>query len=204
MKKIIYLACCLFALQITAAAQSKKTELLDLIKTLAADSAATTETVAWPKTTTVKWATVLPKKEGKDFTKAGVANVLVKGKSIKCQGMNDDGGPCTWGVNLTGTKAGYKSFAIAADNLHIENDIDMIDYFFGKNKIKARLIKKDIESSLFWNYTYKLQMPGKKDLWMTINYECQTSNAAQAQNSGFTDLFYLSFYGSESDLQAAN
>jgi hypothetical protein len=197
MKKTLQIICFLFISQ-WAAAQATKTELLDLIKTLVPDSASTATFISWPKTNTVKWKSPLPKKEGNNYVKRGSAAVIVKGKNIKCQGVNDDGKPCKWDVILTGGKTGYTSFTIAADNLHVENDIDMIDYFFGKQKVKAQLLKKDIESFLFWNYDYKIQLPGKKDIWMRINYENLTSNAVQAENNNYTDAFYIDFYFSES------
>lgn len=184
-------------------AQPKKTELLDLVKALSPDSNAVTTQMNWAVTVPVKWEKPTPQKAGNNLIKSGTANLLVKGKSIQCEGVNG-GGLCKWDISLTGNKAGYTSFTIAAGNLQAQNDIDLIDYFFGKGKVKAKLLKKDTESSMFWNCQYKLQLPGKKGIWMKINYENLTSNAVQAENNNYTDAFWIDFYFSEKDLQATN
>jgi|GEM_PF-6196217 len=192
----IFLLCCSGLLQ----AQSSRIELLDLVKMLSPDSAAASNVVSWQaaaaKGVPVKWKNLTPKKEGTNYVKAGTAAVVLNGKTVECSGVNS-AAPCKWGVSLSGTKNGYTSFAVAADNLHIENDIDMIGHFFGKNKLKVTLIEKDTESIMFWTYKYKLQLAGKKEIWMKINYENQTATAAQAESSNYTDLFYIEFFTSK-------
>lgn len=205
MKKNTLLAV-LLLLTSAVTAQSTKIELLDLVKMFSPDSAAVSNVITWPatnvKASTIKWKNAVPKKEGKNYVKTGTAAILLKGKPVQCSGVNSDAAPCKWGVVLTGTKTSVASLTVAADNLHIENDIDMIDYFFGSNKLKAVLIEKDTESILYWNYKYKLQLAGKKDIWMRITYENQTATATQAENNNYTDLFYIDFFTSKKDMDA--
>ncbi|MBL0356468.1 MAG: hypothetical protein IPP72_06035 [Chitinophagaceae bacterium] len=198
----IFLLCCNGLLQ----AQSSRIELLDLVKILSPDSTAVSNVVNWPvaasKGSAVKWKNLTPQKQGANYVKTGTAAVVLNGKAVECSGVNSDAAPCKWGVSLSGTKNGYTSFTVAADNLHIESDIDMIGYFFGKNKLKATPIEKDTESVLFWMYKYKLQLAGKKEIWMKINFENQTATAAQAESSNYTDLFYIEFFTSKQAMDA--
>lgn len=186
-------------------AQVAKTELLDLVKILGPDSATSTTITPWTgkeaNSSRIKWKTTKP---GKDFTKMGTVTLTVKGKVLKCQSVKDNGMPCKWTVMLHGKKSGYNLFMLEADNLQFpDNKLDMIDYFFDKNKIKTKLLGKDIESVMYWNYRYLLQIPGEKDIWMKISYENRTGTAAQAESSNYTDLFYIEFYTDKKSFEAS-
>ena len=186
-------------------AQDSKIELLDLVKILSPDSATSTSITPWTSNETkkskIKWKTALP---GKDFTKMGTVALTVKGKILKCQSIKDNEAPCKWLVMLHGRKSGYNSFTLEADNLQfLNNKVDMIDYFFDKKKVKAKLLGKDTESVMYWNYRYLLKIPGEKDIWMKISYENQTGTAAQAENSNYTDLFYIDFFTDKKSFDAS-
>jgi hypothetical protein len=92
----------------------------------------------------------------------------------------------------------------------------MIDFFFDKSKLKAKLMRKDTEGAVQWFYEYLVSIPGKQDFWMRIVYinqtatasqaassnyslvnvqqEIITATASQAASSNYTDLFYIEGY----------
>ena len=88
------------------------------------------------------------------------------------------------------------------ENLQLHNQTDIIEYFFGQNKLKAKLLDKNDESAMYWSYKYLLQIPGKMPTWMEVQYMNQTGTAAQAENSNYTDLFYINFYFDEATFKS--
>lgn len=178
-------------------------ELYDLVLLFAPDSSTGSPLVDWKRgaeaASPVKWSSTLKKTGKETFTKEGNVKVLINKKVVSCGGGGGEG-VCEWYIILDGPGKGYRIFTIGADNFHIDKDENVLNTLFRKNRMIVTLLKRDTESILFWNYRYKVHLPGKLPLWMKIEYENQTATAGQAEASDFTDLFSITFYTDEKDL----
>ncbi|HQE12942.1 MAG TPA: hypothetical protein PLQ78_09345 [Flavipsychrobacter sp.] len=117
-------------------------------------------------------------------------DLSVKGKSLTCESIIGNKAACIWKLNYTPSNGNH--IHLSTENLQfLDNSIDMIDFFFDKSKLKAKLMRKDTEGAVQWFYEYLVSIPGKQDFWMRIVYINQTATASQAASSNYTDLFYI-------------
>lgn len=133
-------------------AQTKTTDLYELIKAAVPDSAQPGNTVSWQKGiasgTTVKWQKPAPVKGAIGYSKNGSARIkLGPGKLEEIS------------VSLSGDKNGYKEIQL---NSSLPEDYK-IEKLFGNKAYKAELIKKDDDG--YPTYYYKIKFPGKKEVW---------------------------------------
>jgi hypothetical protein len=176
MKKIILLIiiACSF---LTATAQSRKTELYDLIKKLLTDSTGYESVGEWavgePKKFPVNWKEdrlIMSEDTSINFYRSGNVNISINGKTFM-QGTQ----PLKWNIMLKGPRSGYTNFSIISSPL--SNSIHpkyTPDSLFGKKAFTARLIKSCDTKPLSGYYYYELKLP-KKDIaylkisWITVN-----------------------------------
>lgn len=129
-------------------------------------------------------------------------DIRVKGKSLTCESIKGDKAACKWKLNVS-IKDG-NNFKLSTENLQfLDNNIDMIDFFFDNSKLKAKLIRRDIEGAIQWYYEYLVSIPGKQDFWMRMVYINQTATASQAASSNYTDLFFIEGYVSKKAFDAS-
>jgi hypothetical protein len=176
MKKFILLITitCSF---LTAAAQSPKTELYDLIKKFLADSTGYENVGEWavgePKKFPVQWKEdrlIMSEDTSVNFFRSGNANISINGKTFMQAGL-----PVKWSIMLKGPRAGYTNFSIISSppckSIHPKYTPDSL---FGKRPFTAKLIRSCDTKSISGYYYYELKLP-KKDIaylkisWITVN-----------------------------------
>lgn len=162
---------------ITAAAQSSKTELYDLIKKLLTDSTGYENIGDWsvgqPKKYPVKWKAdkiEMSPDTSINFFRMGTADIAIKGRSIMQAGQ-----PVKWSVMLKGPRMGFGSFSIISSPLSSELQPKYnLDSVFGKKPFAAKLLKSCDTKTISGYYYYELKLP-KKDIaflklsWVSVN-----------------------------------
>ncbi len=176
MKKLL-LNIAILCTAFTAAAQSPKTELYDLIKKLLTDSTGYENVGDWnagaQKNFPVKWKedrVQMSDDTSINFFRTGTAAITVKGKIFKQAGQ-----PVKWNVMLKGPRMGYTSFSIVSSPLSSELQPKYnLDSVFGKKPFTAKLIKSCENKIIAGYYYYELKLP-KKDItflklsWVNVN-----------------------------------
>ena len=160
----------------TAAAQSSKTELYDLIKKFMYDSTGYDQVGDWavgkPRKFPVKW------KEDKitmspdtaiNFYRMGTAEVTINGRSFMQAGQ-----PVKWNFMLKGARSGYSSFSMISSPSSEIKPKYTIDSLFGKKPFKAKLLKSCDGKELAGYYYYEIKIAKKdpafiKFSWISIN-----------------------------------
>jgi len=175
MKKLllhILFVCCTFS----AAAQSSKTELYELVKKMLYDSTGYENVGDWavgkPKKFPVKWKAdriEMSEDTSINFYRMGAVDITVKGRSFMQAGQ-----PVKWNILLKGPRMGYSSFSIISSPCSEMQPKYTIDSIFGKKPFAAKLLKSCDAKTLSGYYYYELKIP-KKDIafiklsWISIN-----------------------------------
>lgn len=167
-----------FMVTLLVSAQTKPVELFDIIKSLAPDSTESSLLPSW--TSASRQAnpiqfTAKPEmnKVTKKFLLNKDANVSISGKTFSCGG-NANG--CNWAISLEGNSTGYSQLSISPDLSQDVSYQTTIEYLFGKNKYKAKLLKKCDDTSDMTSYEIKI--PGKKPFWIQSYMSGGTEGAA--------------------------
>jgi len=161
----------------TATAQSVKTELYDLVKSLLYDSTGFENVGDWgvgnPKKFAVKWKAdriEMSPDTSINFFRMGTADVVIGGRSL----VQASGKPVVWTLMLKGPRMGYASFSMISsqsNDLHPKYTIDSI---FGKRPFTAKLLRSCDAQPFAGYYYYEVKLP-KKDLafikisWLTTS-----------------------------------
>lgn len=159
-------------------AQTKPVELFEIIKSLAPDSTESTPLPSWAHTSRpanpVQF-TAMPEmnKVTKKFLLNKDASISIDGKTFSCGG-NANG--CTWTVSLEGNGTSYSQISISPDLSQEVPYQTTIEYLFGKNKYKAKLLKKCDDTSDM--ASYEIKIPGKKPFWIQSSMSGGTEGAA--------------------------
>ncbi|MBP6025028.1 hypothetical protein [Ferruginibacter sp.] len=163
-------------IMLSAAAQSPKTELYDLIKKLLYDSTGYENVGDWavgqPKKLPVKWMTdrvEMSDDTSINFFRKGTVDLTLKGQSFMQAGQ-----PVKWNIMLKGPRMGYTSFSIISSLSSEIKPIFNLDSVFGKKPFKVKLLKSCDAKTLAGYYYYELKLP-KKDIafiklsWLSVN-----------------------------------
>jgi len=175
MKKLI--VCFLFgSTMLNAFAQSSKTELYNLIKSLLFDSTGYENEGDWavgnPKKFPIAWKAdkiEMSPDTSINFYRLGTADIIIKERSFVSKGQ-----PAKWNIMLKGPRMGYSSFSIMSSPSNDMQPKWTIDSIFGNNPFKATLLKSCDSKLLTGYYYYKVKFP-KKDVaylklsWLSIN-----------------------------------
>ena len=175
MKKLI--VCFLFGFAaLNTSAQSSKTELYNLIKSLLFDSTGYENVGDWavgnPKKFPVVWKAdriEMSPDTSINFYRMGTSNITIKGHSFVSKDQ-----PAKWNIMLKGPRMGYASFSIISSPCSDMQPKWTIDSIFGNKPFKATLLKSCDSKLLTGYYYYEVKFP-KKDVtylklsWLSIN-----------------------------------
>lgn len=158
-----------------ASAQTPKTELYALIKSLLYDSTGYSNVGDWavgnPKKFAVKWNVdriEMSNDTSINFFRNGKVFITRQGKPWPIENNGQ------WNIMLKGPRMGYASFSmISPASVNWKPDLVIDSFFAGKN-FKARLLKSCTSNPVTGFHYYEVKLP-KKDLayikisWITAN-----------------------------------
>lgn len=204
MKKIIISAIIMVG-AFMSNAQTKKIELIDLVKNYLPDASVAANSLSWTNgkdaAGAVKWQSINPTASGRYMVKYGSAAVLILGKPMTCvDEISEKKSSCKWQVSLTGTKTGYTSFSISTDNFPVNDPEKFLKTLFGEGASAFSLYKNCMEGAMFWSRALKVAIPGKKQVWMLMEKEALAGTAMQYESSGVSNNFRLTFYFDKKDV----
>jgi hypothetical protein len=169
---LLLLLCC----TLSAAAQSPKTELYDLVRKLLYDSTGYENVGDWgvgsPRKYPVSWKAdkiEMSNDPAINFYRMGSADVTLKGKSVAPAGNET-----RWNIMLKGPRMGYGSFSIISPASKDLQPKLTLDDLFGQKPFKAKLLKSCNDKPVMGYYYYEVKIP-KKDMayimisWLTAN-----------------------------------
>ncbi len=137
MKKIFIMLLISFGV-LTAAAQTPKTELYDLVKSFVTDSTGYENMGDWsvgkPKKFPVKWKAdklEMSMDTSINFYRSGTADITINGRTYM-----QDAAPVTWNLLLKGPRMGYSSLSIISSTSTQIAPRATIDSLFGKKLYK--------------------------------------------------------------------
>ena len=174
--KIIY-ALLLFSAN-HLAAQTKKTELFDLVKKLIVDSSQSGNFGDWavgkPSMYPVKWQA--DRVEMSDdikinFFRKGSADLAVNGTTYM-----QNAKPATWSVMLKGSRAGFGSATISSANLKDINPKMTLDSLFRKKQYSYKLLQNCSSNASNGFYYYELKIPRKATEFVKLSWACNAGS----------------------------
>ncbi|MEO6683486.1 MAG: hypothetical protein ABIN48_11755 [Ginsengibacter sp.] len=214
MNKLAALLIMLFLFQ-PVFAQSK-TELFDLIKKMIPDEDQPGQGMPWNTSAdinqSIKWNSSLPKSNqvynssGKQielWRKDGTARILLNGKDFLCENrVEGKKHSCNWSFSLFGAKTVYQGFFINVTDFPIDDPIQAIDMLFKENASVFQRYKKCIEGAVMWQDLYKVTIPGKRTVWMMVQFESLSATGPQYNNTKTDNTFTLGIYFNKEETDA--
>lgn len=155
--KFLFSVIALFAMVFPLRAQTKTTDLYELIRSALVDSTSPSDVADWQKgisiNTAVKWDKNSPiKNNATDYFKTGSSKILLP------NGKSDGISVELRGKNLRG----YSEISI---NISLIEDHNL-EKLLGKKNYLSTLLKKEGEGYPILDH--KVKFPGKKDVWMML------------------------------------
>lgn len=156
----------LISIALLANGQAKKVELFEIIKSLAPDSLEAGVIPLWahaarPANPLILKGNPEMNKVTKKYLLTQEVTIAINGKTFVCGGNTNS---CNWSVSLEGNSTSYSQLSISPDLSQDVSYQTTIEYLFGKNKYKAKLLKKCDDTSDM--ATYEIKIPGKKTFWI--------------------------------------
>jgi hypothetical protein len=176
--------------------QSKKIEIYDLIRNFAPGAGAKGSGFVW------QGVSGGDKKAKAVWGKQGKVNLLLDGKPLSCTNMDQKQYVCKWILTLAKNKQRYSEFTLSTEEFEINNPDEAVKLLFGEHSSYFTLERKCIEGASVWSRTYRVVLPGKKILWMYMNWESASATYSQYQASGIMSRFYMVFYLDRKKMEA--
>ena len=161
-------------------AQSSKTELYSLVKSLLFDSTGYENVGDWavgnPRKFPIAWKAdrlEMSPDTSINFYRLGAVNITANGHSFVSKGQ-----PATWNIMLKGPRMGYTSFSIMSSPSTGIPPKWTIDSIFGNRPFKATLLKSCDSKILTGYYYYEVKIPKKDATYLKLSWLSLNGNTA--------------------------
>lgn len=212
MKKVVLFPIILLLFQHVLA--QNKLELFELIKMMIPNEENNTRVMSWNASPDlnkfIKWKSLSPKsslvygtdgKKMEQWRKEGNGRILLNGVDFTCENRVEGiKHPCLWEMSLFGSSKGYSGFYVNNTDFPIDDQATAIDMLFREKAGYFRRINKCVEGAVMWQDLYTLKIPGKKSVWLLIQFESLSATGGQYNHTKTDNLFTLAFYFKKEDI----
>ena len=203
----------MFLIFLQGSAQNKR-ELFELIKMMIPDVENTNKEMSWNTAPEInqfiKWKSPSPKstivfnttgKKVEKWTKEGNGRILLNGKDFTCENRVEGiKHTCRWEFSFYGSKTGYTDFYVNNVDFPIDDQDKAIDMLFRAKATFFQKIKKCVEGAVMWQDLYTVRIPGKRPVWLLIQFESLSATGGQYNHTKTDNLFTLAFYFNRVDI----